>query len=167
MLFYKIYLMNPYDTENEISNRPLLRGYKKLGINCLVDDDKPCIIVYVDEGMFVREFFTREFLRKSSFCNNPYSESEDILKFNDLIRFKAVAITKEELYAILPLGQNKDFIKVIQKAIFDLDNDFELTNIEESNQDKGIQFEAFDKKLTTIHPYSERYKERAALRYKR
>ena len=56
MLFYKIYLVNPYDTENQIGNRPLLRGYIKSGVNCLIENGIPFILAYVDDGLFIREF---------------------------------------------------------------------------------------------------------------
>jgi len=154
MIFYKLYLVSPYNTEKEISNRPLLRGYKKLGLDCLIEDNQPCIFVYVDESMFVRELFTGEVLRKSSFCNNPFSETEDLIKFNELINFKVVSLTREEVCNVIPLKDNSEYIKVIQKAIFGLDNDFELTNTEEENLDRLIQIEAYQKRLTTIHPFN-------------
>lgn len=167
MLFYKIYLMNAYDTEDEIGNRPLIRCFQKSGVSCFIEDCNPFLLVYVDEGLFIRELFTREFLRKSNICNKPYAESEDVLKFNDLVRFKAVPITKEELYNLLPLGANKDYIKAIEKAIFNKDNNFELSTMEELSEDRYIQFNAFQEGLTTIDPYGEEYRESKALRHRR
>ena len=167
MLFYKIYLMNPYDTENEIGNRPLIRCFQKANVDYYIEDCNPFLVVYVDEGLFVRELFTAEFLRRSNICNQPYSESEDILRFNDLVRFKAVPITKQELYSLLPLGNNQVFVKAIEKAIFNLDNGFELSTMEELSSDRYAQLSAFQDGLTTIDPYSERYIESKTLRYRR
>ena len=167
MLFYKIYLMNPYDTEEEIGNRPLARCFQKTGVSYFIEDCNPFIIAYVDEGLFIRELFTTEFLRKSNICNKPYSESEDVLKFNDLVRFKAVPITKEELYNLLPLGANKLFVKAIEKAIFNRDNDFELSTMEELSEDRYVQLSAYQDGLTTIDPYSDRYIDMKALRHRR
>ncbi len=167
MLFYKIYLENYYDTEDEISNRPLIRAYQKTGVTNLIEDYIPFVIAYVDEGLFIREFFTGEFLRKSNFCNKPYSDSEDVLKFNDIARFKAKAISKEDLYKLLPLKRNNAFIQAIGKAILKIDNDFELSTPSEIEEDQACQLEAYNNGLTTIHPYSDRYIEIKALRHKR
>lgn len=167
MLFYVIYLENAYDTEDEISNRPLVRCYQKTGVSNLLEGYIPYVVAYVDERLFLREFFTTEVLRKSNFCNKPYSDSEDILKFNDLVGFKAVPISKEEVYRLLPLKRNEDFLKAIEKAVLKKDNDFPLSTPGELEEDEACQLEAYTNGLTTIHPYSDRYREIKALRHKR
>ena len=167
MLFYKIYLANPYDTDNEIGNRPLARCFQKTDVSYYISDCKPFIVAYIDEGLFIRELFTKEFLRKSNICNMPYSESEDVLRFNDLIRFNAVPISKEEYNNLLPLGSNENFLLALKKAIFNDNNDFELTTMEELAEDRAVQLDAFDNGLTTIHPYSDKYIGSKALRHRR
>ena len=167
MLFYKIYFMNPYDTEGEIGNRPLARCFQKTGVSYYIEDCNPFLVVYIDEGLFIRELFTTDFLRKSNICNKPYAEAEDVLKFNDLVRFKAVPITKEELYNLLPLGANKEFVKAIEKAVFNIDNDFELSSMEELSEDRYVQLSAYQDGLTTINPYCDEYIDMKALRHRR
>lgn len=168
MLFYKIYLENNYDTEDEISNRALIRCFQKSGVGNPIEDYVPYVVIMVDERLFIREFFTEELLRKSNFCNMPYSESEDILKFNDLARFNRVEpISKEEAYRLLPLRMNNIFMQALSKAILKVDNDFELTTPAEMAEDEACQLDAFNNGLTDIHPYSERYREIKALHHKR
>lgn len=167
MLFYKIFLDCPYDTENQIGNRPLYRGYIKSGANELVEDGVPYILTYVDDGLFIREFFTTEFLRKANFCNLPYETPEDFIKFNDLSRFRIVPVDKDELFDLLSLRKNKALLCAIQKALFNLENDFELSSMEDLAADRAIQFDAYQQGLTTIDPYSAQYRENRALRYRR
>ncbi len=167
MLFYKIYLVNPYDTENQIGNRPLLRGYIKSGVNSLIENGVPFILAYVDDGLFIREFFTTEFIKKVNFCNMPFAGPEEILKFNDLARFEVKSISKDELFNLLPLKKNADFIKVLQKTLFNVDNDFELSTPEDLSGDRFVQLSAYQDGLTTIDPYSDSYMNSEALRYRR
>ena len=168
MLFYKIYLENNYDTEDEISNRDLIRCFQKSGVANPIEDYVPYVVIMVDEKLFIREFFTGELLRKSNFCNMPYSESEDILKFNDLARFSRVEnISKQEVYRLLPLRKNDIFMQALSKAILKVDNGFELTTPAEMAEDEACQLDAFNNGLTDIHPYSERYREIKALHKKR
>lgn len=167
MLFYKIFLDFPYDTENQIGNRPLLRGYLKSGAEVLIEDGKPYILTYVDDGLFIREFFTTEFLRKGNFCNPLYQMPEDFIKFNELSRFRIVPVDKEELFNLLSLRKNKELLLVIQKALFNIENDFEISTMEELAADRAIQFDAYQQGLTTIDPYSAQYRENKALRYRR
>ena len=167
MLFYKIFLDCPYDTENQIGNRPLLRGYLKSGAEVLIEDGAPYILTYVDDGLFIREFFTTEFLRKANFCNPPYSTPEDFIKFNDLSRFRIVPVDKDELFDLLSLRKNKELLSVIQKALFNIENNLEISTIEELAADRAVQFDAYQQGLTTIDPYSQQYRENKALRYRR
>ena len=167
MLFYKIYVINPFDTEAQIGNRPLLRGYLKSGANCLVENGIPVILAYVDEGLIIREFFTGEYLRKKNLCNYPYDDPEEMLRFNDLSRFEVESITKDELFDLLPLKKNADFIKTVEKAIFNVQNGFVLSTPEDLESDFTYQLSAFQDGLTTIDPYGENYQNSEALRHRR
>ena len=130
MLFYKIYLLQPYDTEDEIGNRPLIRCFQKTGVGTLVEDCYPFIVAYVDESLFIRELFTGQLLKRSNICNKPFFGKEDNLRFNDLSRFKSESISsKEELYSLLSLKRNKDFVNAITTAIFNIPNEFELSQL--------------------------------------
>ena len=114
-----IYLVNPFDTEDEIGNRPLARCFQKSNVSYYISDCKPFIVAYLDGNLFLREMYTNEFLRKSNICNKQFAESEDILRFNDLIRFNAVSIKdQDEVEKLRRLKTNIDFILGIKKAIF-------------------------------------------------
>ena len=164
MIFYKIYLVNNFETEKEISNRPLARGYEKVGANELLEN-YPSIIVFIDNDMLVHEFFTGSYLRKYNITGD--SNDSAILAFNDLSQFYFELIPEQDIQKYNNLRKNLELRKVITKVIFNQNNDFELSTMEELAQDRAIQFEAFTNGLTTINPYSEEYMGNASLRYRR
>ncbi len=169
MIYYKIYLMNNYETEQEISNRPLKRGYLKAGVNELLNDkslvNEPFIIVFVDRDMLIHEYFTGSYLRMLNITGK--SEDNDILIFNDLIKFNFERIPEDSINKYASLRANKKLRDVIRKIIFNENNDFEVTTMEELAEDRAIQFDAYTNGLTTINPYTEEYIKDKSLRLKR
>ena len=164
MIYYKIYLCNNYETENEISNRPLERGYIKVGAINLINE-KPFLLVFVDRDMLVHEFYTGAYLRM---CNITGSDEDDsILTFNDLIQFNFESVNDSELQKFVALRNNKNLKKVIRKVIFNEDNDIEVSTMEELAQDRAIQSTAYDNNLTSINPYTDRYINKPCLRLRR
>jgi hypothetical protein len=164
MIFYKIYLINNFETDNEISNRPLARGYEKVGAKELIND-YPAIIVFIDNDMLVHEFYTGSFLRKYNITGDR--EDSSILTFNDLSQFNFDLIPEEDIQKYNSLRRNLELRKVIAKVIFNQNNDFEVSTMEELAQDRAIQFDAYNNGLTTINPYSEEYMGNQSLRLKR
>lgn len=165
MIFYKIYLINNFETENEISNRPLARGYEKVGAQQELINEHPAIIVFIDSNMLVHEFYTGDFLRKYNITGDVKDSS--ILTFNDLSQFNFDLIPEEEIGKYSSLRKNLELRKVIAKVIFNQDNDFEVSTMEDLAEDRAIQFDAYNKGLTTINPYSEDYMGNQSLRLKR
>ena len=161
MIFYKIYLSNNYDTEQEISNRPLERGYIKAGAGNLINGI-PFLVVFVDNDMLVHEYFTNNYLRISNLTGN--SEDDGILTFNELIQFNFDLVSEDELNTYSKLRANKDLKKVIRKVIFNEDNEFEVTTPEECDQDRLIQENAFNNNLTSINPNTDSYLAKQSLR---
>ena len=154
MIYYKIYLCNNYETENEISNRPLERGYIKVGAINLINE-KPFLLVFVDRDMLVHEFYTGAYLRM---CNITGSDEDDsILTFNDLIQFNFESVNDSELQK-----SNKN-----RRGIRKEDNDIEVSTMEELAQDRAIQSTAYDNNLTSINPYTDRYINKPCLRLRR
>ena len=164
MIYYKIYLCNNFETEKEISNRPLERGYIKTGATNLINE-VPFLVVFVDQDMLVHEYYTGGYLRM---CHITGSDEDDnILTFNDLIQFRFELVKPDELEKFVELRNNKALKKAIRKVIFNDENDFEVSTMEELAEDRAIQFDAYDKQLTSINPYTESYIGKPSLRLRR
>lgn len=134
--FYKIYFDNDYDTEEYISNRLLLRLFHKFGFSkYFIDDGKPYLFAYEDNGKFLEALTGTEIngravrIKLFTFYNeiNGLGMSNFIL-YNSLVEYA--------------LGINNHEFK-----------DEEVTTMEEAAQDRAIQFDAYEKGLSTINPY--------------
>ncbi|MBP5684424.1 MAG: hypothetical protein J6X02_04125 [Bacilli bacterium] len=177
MIYYKIYLINNFETDKEISNRPLARGYNKAHApqlitkypvvegNTELNVEYPAIIVFIDNDMLLHEFYTGNFLRMYNITGKENDSS--ILTFNDLSHFSFDLIPEEELPKYKELRKNLDLRKVIAKVIFNQDNDFEVSTMEELAEDRAIQHDAYNNNLTTVNPYSFEFIKRDSLRFKR
>jgi len=164
MIYYKIYLNNNYETQNEISNRPLERGYIKTGAINLIND-KPFLLVFIDQDMLVHEAFTGNYLRMCYITGDE--NNENILTFNDLVNFNFELVTPDEMSKFIALRNNKNLKRAIRKIIFNEENEFEVSTMEELAEDRAIQAAAYEKNLTTINPYSQSYIDKQCLRLRR
>ncbi|MCQ2979167.1 MAG: hypothetical protein MJ245_05155 [Clostridia bacterium] len=134
--FYRIYFDNDYDTEEYKSNRLLLRLFRKYGFSKqFIDDGKPYLLAYEFDGKYYEMLTDVEINGRAERIKqlSVYHEINDLGMRNFLLYFAIVE------YA---LGiNNHEF------------NDDEVTTMEEAAQDRAIQFDAYQKGLTTINPY--------------
>ena len=164
MIFYKIYLVNNYETEQEISNNPLKRGYLKAGADELIEQE-PFILVFVDNDMLVHEFFTGQYLKGNNITGNE--NDNNVLSFNDMSYFNFLPVNYGELPKYEKLRNNKNLRLVIQKVIFNENNDFEVSNMEELANDRALQFNAYENGLTSFNPYTDSFINKRSLRLRR
>lgn len=131
-----IYTMD-YDTENSKSKRPLLRAYEKAGIIELIEKGCPFVLCYVHEGILY------DFVTHREITSN--GQSYEVVSREDI----------GSLIEKMGTEKYKKLYSIMCVMFFDEKQDlgFEITNLDEMNDDRRIQWNAYQNDLTEISPY--------------
>lgn len=137
MYLGKIVVKNNYEQKGDLVFRPLVRAYKKNGLECFVEEDKAILLGIVRDGIFY-ELFTWEPILYSNYELIDFDEFDSILN-------------------CLPIEKAGILKKTIVSFVFNKTEEyfFDSNSIEELAMDRAVEFDAYNRDLTDINPYQE------------
>ena len=136
MVLGKITVKNDYEQKGDLVYRPLVRAYVKHGFDSLIEKDKVSLLGIIRDDTFY-EIFTGEVI--------PYSNYE--------------IVGEEEFCGILDnltIEKVRLLKRVMNNYVFQKEKDYQEENrIMELAKDRKIEFDAYNRDLTSINPYQE------------
>lgn len=137
MQLAKIKIKKDYNEKGDFVFRPLIRGYEKIGANSLLDDDGAVLIGYIKDDMFY-ELFTNSRIMLDNY--EPMNWDEFVQRTGGLD----------------PVNTKK-IKSIIEICLFNayMDLDFDISNSKELSDDRYVEFDAYNKGLSSINPYNE------------
>ena len=140
MNYGKIVVKNNYEKKNDLVFRPLVRAYKKIGVNSLMEGDSAVLLGVINEEDKFVEVFTKEVIN--------YDEYEHVSVLDAYYMLAPIKVEQANMLR-----------KVIGKLVFnkEISEDLEISTMEDLARDRGIEFQAFNDSLTSNNVYSEPY----------
>ena len=138
MMFAKIIVKNDYQEEGDLVFRPLVRAYKEIGAEKLIERGNAIILGVVDKEGIFHECFTGKEIN-----NNKYVE----LGFGDVHQY-LMGMSQEQLKLV-----NEKINELVfgQKSV-NSNYDVQETMMEDA-KDRVIEQKAYDNGLSVINPY--------------
>ena len=137
MIFAKIVVKGDYQEKGDLVFRPLVRAYKEIGANSLIEGESAILLGVVDKNGVFHECFTREIINYSKY--EELNNSDDQKYLGNLSQ-EQVSLLSSRIKELL-FNERKIDYSDVKKAM------------EEDANDRSIEKKAYDDGLSMVNPY--------------
>ena len=140
MNFGKILVKNDYEEKGDLVFRPLVRAYKKYGLDKLIQSNG--VIVF---GIIYKDVFYELFTKQAIPIDDVFYEEIS----NEEVHFIVDLLTLDELKLAMEIN-NAIIFKMGRRDLI-------INSMSELANDRYVEYDAFEKSLSSINPYEEPY----------
>ena len=135
MEYAKIIVKNNYEKRGDLVLRSYIRAMRKIHEGRLLDGDNAVIYGVVNNGEF-HELFTNRVINHSDY----------------------IYVNIDEIFDVAMIDKDRKLLlnKIMRKVLFNekVNLDFEVSTMEELFSDRTVEIDAYEKRLSRIHPYA-------------